>query len=316
MKIITIFDTTVAGSNLGDHIIMDSIENILKDIFHNDFFIHVQTHDIISNSSYNFINQSSLKFVGGTNLLSSNMNSYNQWKVNLYDSSFIKDIILMGVGWWQYQDNPNDYTKILLSRLLSSKYIHSVRDSYTETKLKLCGFNNVINTTCPTMWSLNKQHCSEIPATKSNEVVMTFTEYNQNINYDNQLFKILLRNYEKIYFWTQQPNDYLYMQSIGCGSVEYIPPNLKSLDSILSLKQVDYIGTRLHAGVRALQKKRRSLILSVDNRAAEISKDTNLPVINRTDVDGIEKWINNPTATIIRLPEENIERWKMQFIGC
>jgi len=316
MKVISIFDTSIAGTNLGDHIIMDAITKNLKDIFERDFFLRIPTHDKISKPSYGYINQSDLSFIGGTNLLSSNMNSYNQWKVNLWDSLFIKNIILMGVGWWQYQKTPNYYTKLLLNRLLSSKYIHSVRDSYTEVQLKLIGIDNVLNTACPTMWNLDQKHCSEILTTKSNEVVMTLTEYNQNESYDTKLVKTLLKNYEKVYLWIQQPGDYEYIQNIGGGSTEYISPNLEALDAILSLKQVDYIGTRLHAGIRALQYKRRSLILGVDNRAFEIAKDTNLPVINRFDIEGIEKWINSKFVTEIKLPEKNIKRWKMQFELC
>ncbi len=96
--------------------------------------------------------------------------------------------------------------------------------------------------------------------------------------------------------------------------MEYISPNLHSLNETLSLKDIDYIGTRLHAGIRALQYKKRTLILAVDNRAAEISKDINLPVIDREKVDQIESWINSSYKTEIKLPEQNIERWKKQFI--
>ncbi|MCC5464087.1 polysaccharide pyruvyl transferase family protein [Pelosinus baikalensis] len=313
MKIISVFDTRIAGSNLGDHIIMQAVEHHLREMLTQDFFIRIQTHDNISQQSYALIKQSNLKFCGGTNLLSSNMDRYNQWKVNLWDSIYINDVVLMGVGWWQYQKAPNNYTKILLGRLLSSKYIHSVRDSYTEKQMKLCGFDNVLNTSCPTMWRLTPQHCASIPASKSDEVVMTLTEYNMNQEYDTKLYNILKKHYQKIYFWIQQPGDYVHMQNIASDMVEYIPPTLEHLDALLSDKQVDYIGTRLHAGIRALQHKRRTLILGVDNRASEIARDTNLPVVNRANYQDIEDWIVTPKATQITLPEENIKSWRQQF---
>ena len=313
MKLITIFDPTITGTNLGDHIIMDSVENSFKKLFPEDFFFRVPTHQRISKGAYNNIRKSSFRFVGGTNLLSSNMHLYNQWRVNFWDSLYIQDIILMGVGWRQYQEKPNYYTRLLLKRLLSEKYLHSVRDSYTESKLRSIGITNAINTACPTMWGLNKDHCSEIPKNKAAKVIVTFTQYNQKKNFDEQLFKVLQRNYETIYFWIQQPGDYEYMLGIAGNQVSYVNPNLESLDHVLSTEDVDYVGTRLHAGIRALQFKRRTLILSVDNRAMEISRDTHLPVCNREELDSMEKWINMLYTTDIRIPEENIQRWIQQF---
>jgi polysaccharide pyruvyl transferase WcaK-like protein len=310
---ISVFDTSVSSSNIGDQIIMSSVRAILEDLFKDALFISIQTHDVISKNSYDFIEQSDLKFVGGTNLLSSNMDYYNQWKINLSDSLYIKDIILLGVGWWQYQDIPNMYTRILYNRILSKQYLHSVRDSYTERQLNLAGINNVINTSCPTMWSLTKEHCKTIPRRKSKDAVMTFTEYNQNLEYDKELFSIVQNNYDTIYYWTSQPGDYLYMKSIAGNKVIYLSPTLQALDNILLSKRLDYIGIRLHAGIRSLQYNRRSLIIAVDNRAKEISADTNLPVIDRKDLSSVKHWICSDYTTDINLPDENIKKWKSQF---
>lgn len=314
MKTIAILDTSIASTNLGDCIIMDSIRETLFELYSDAFYVYFQTHDVISKQSYRLINQCGLRFLGGTNLLSSNMDRYNQWKITLWSSLFMKNIILLGVGWWQYQNAPNMYTRILLNKVLSKDYFHSVRDSYTEKQLRLIGIKNVINTSCPTTWCLTNEHCEDIPIHKAKDVLLTYTEYNQKLECDRKVFKVLAENYDKIYFWTQQPKDYTYMKKIGGDRVEYISPNLHSLNEILSLKDLDYIGTRLHAGIRALQYKKRTLILAVDNRAAEISKDINLPVINREKIDQIESWINSSYKTEIKLPEQNIERWKKQFV--
>lgn len=312
MQTISLLDTSICSSNLGDQIIMDSVQKHLDSLF-DALFIHIPTHDVISKESYQFMKKSHFIFVGGTNLLSSNMNSYNQWRVSWWDALFVKNIILMGVGWWQYQKLPNFYTKTLYQMLLSKQYLHSVRDSYTEKQLKAIGITNVINTACPTMWNLTEEHCAEIPKEKSSSVLVTFTEYNQNPEYDAALVKLLKKNYEEIYYWTQQPKDYQYMKNLGGDNVIYLKPNLKALDEILATRKVDYLGTRLHAGIRALQYKRRSLILSVDNRAAEISKDTNLPVISRDDVSGIAERINSVYETQIKIPNDQIKKWKSQF---
>ncbi|MBH8566266.1 polysaccharide pyruvyl transferase family protein [Nostoc sp. CENA67] len=313
MKLITILDTAACSSNIGDQIIMDAVNRNLNDLFPDAFFLRTHTHDVISKTSYRYIQTSEFVIVGGTNLLSSNMNSYNQWKVSLWDSLFVKDIILMGVGWWQYQKKPNSYTNILYNRLLNKNYFHSVRDGYSEQNLKSIGITNVINTSCPTMWSLTEDHCTKIPTKKSNAVLVTFTEYNQKLDYDTKLINILSQEYEKIYFWTQQPKDYEYTRSICGDSVVYLKPNLKALDEILSSGHIDYVGTRLHAGVRALQHQRRTLILSVDNRAVEIAKDTNLPTVKREDIESISSWINSSYETRIKLPLDNINEWKNQF---
>lgn len=313
MKPISILDTSICSSNLGDQIIMDAVNQILNDLFPDNLFIRIPTHEVISKRSYEYMKDSCFMIVGGTNLLSSNMNFYNQWKVSLWDSFFVEDIILMGVGWWQYQKKANWYTSLLYKRLLNKNYLHSVRDSYTEKYLKSIGITNVINTACPTMWSLTEEHCANITHTKANSVLVTFTEYNQSEKYDSQLINLLNSEYENIYFWTQQPKDYKHMHSICTEGIIYLKPKLKALDECLSECKVDYIGTRLHAGIRALQYKRRTLILSVDNRATEIARDTNLPTISRKEINKIHQWIHSNNGTRIKLPHANINNWKKQF---
>jgi hypothetical protein len=102
------------------------------------------------------------------------------------------------------------------------------------------------------------------------------------------------------------------MYSIYGNKAIYVKPSLQALDEILTI-DIDYLGTRLHAGIRALQNKKRTLILAVDNRAIEISKDTNLPVVPRNDWESITSWIESAYETRIRLPWSNIDKWKSQF---
>ena len=49
-------------------------------------------------------------------------------------------------------------------------------------------------------------------------------------------------------------------------------------------ENIDYVGTRLHAGIRALQHKKRTIIIGIDNRAIEKAKDFNLTVIDRKNI--------------------------------
>jgi polysaccharide pyruvyl transferase WcaK-like protein len=313
MKKITIFDTSVATQNIGDYIIMDSVHKELHSMFKKDMFFHLYTHDKISLASYRINKSSDFSFIGGTNLLSSNMHFYNQWKINLIDSLFLRNIILMGVGWWQYQGKPNFYTKYLLKKVLHKDILHSVRDSQAENMLRSIGISNVINTGCMTMWKLTKEHCSNIPRIKAKNVVFTLTDYNKSTQKDQMLIEILNKNYENIYFWPQGSGDLKYIKSLSSiENIEILGGNLFSYDELLENKDLslDYIGTRLHAGIRALQKSRRTIILGIDNRAEEKSKDFNLKVLSRKDIEQLENMLKNDFDTSISINEENINRWK------
>ena len=128
---------------------------------------------------------------------------------------------------------------------------------------------------------------------------------------------MLIKKYEKVYFWPQGWNDMEYIKSLNIKdleSIKIVPPYLKSFDDLLENNDVDYVGTRLHAGIRAIQKKRRALILSIDNRASEISNDIGMNVVPREDIEKIEFFITNEQKTSIKIPHKNIEAWKAQFI--
>ncbi|RLM17391.1 hypothetical protein BIY29_19160, partial [Brenneria alni] len=276
------------------------------------------THEVIYNQAYKLNRISEFSFIGGSNLLSSDHSfllkkKYNQWAVNIFDALKINNPILLGVGWKNYQVKPNFLTSFLYRKLLSSKEIHSVRDNYTLQKLKEVGINNAINTGCPTMWGLDKAHCDSIPDKKANIVVFTLTDYNRSPEHDKILIEILKRNYDEIFFWPQGRRDNEYLHCFNTDGIKIINPNLSSYDQLLS-QDIDFIGTRLHAGIRAIQKKKRAIILGIDNRAEEIRKDTNLFVINRDEVNSLNEIISSRFKTDILVNFENICKWKKQFM--
>jgi len=312
---VTLFDTSVCTENLGDYIIMDAVRDHIDETFPSAMILHAATHDKISKPAYSIVKQSDFAFVGGTNLLSSNMNSYNQWKINLIDSFFLSDVVLMGVGWWQYQKDPNFYTRYLLKSVLSQNILHSVRDSYAESMLKKAGLSNVINTSCATMWRLDEGHCEKIPKNIADNVVTTLTDYNKDSKSDLELIMLLKKYYKKVYIWPQGSGDIEYINKLDISRfVEVLPPKLDAYNSILENEEsLDFVGTRLHAGVRALQYKRRTIILGIDNRAFEKAKDFNITVCPRDDLDRLKRLICSSFPTEIKLPIENIARWKNQF---
>ena len=84
------------------------------------------------------------------------------------------------------------------------------------------------------------------------------------------------------------------------NKIQVLPQSLEGYDNLLkSSDDLDYIGTRLHAGIRALQFKRKSIIVGIDNRSKEISKDINLPIINRKEMRKLNDLIYKDIETKI-----------------
>ncbi|MFN2302231.1 MAG: polysaccharide pyruvyl transferase family protein, partial [Anaerolineales bacterium] len=104
--------------NLGDNIIVESVCSVLKDLCGLRVLTKIPSLRKLTGRHYHQLKNCSYIIVGGSNLLSSNMNKYRQWMITLLDLFRLKNVILLGVGWWQYQQNPNLYTKLLLRRVL------------------------------------------------------------------------------------------------------------------------------------------------------------------------------------------------------
>lgn len=313
IQLVSVFDTTITDNNLGNEIIMDAVYGILRDIFPFCFFIKVPYLESIGPQGLKYLASSDYIFFGGTNSLSSDMKQYRQWGVDESNIDLLKNVVMMGIGWWQYQGKPTSYTRTLLGKVLHKECIHSARDSYTAQMMWDAGIENVVVTGCPTLWKIDNIHCATIPIEKSDEVLLTVTNYCQNPNLDSRFVSLLEKHYAKLHCWIQGPEDYEYARKLN-PDINFIPPSIKSLDSFLSSsKSLDYVGTRLHAGIRALQHRRRSIIIGVDNRALEMAKDFNLPVVNREEINAIEERITGSWSTDIKLPHDEIKKWSNQF---
>lgn len=316
MRQVSILNTAVGTLNMGDEIIVDSVNRELEKIFRNrTMYINIPTHEKISRYSRRIINQSSLSFVAGTNLLTSKHNIIrgNQWNINVIDAKSFNNVILMGVGWTSYQGEPTNFTKLIYNNALTNKHFHSVRDSYTKQKLQSIGIENVYNTGCPTMWELTEEHCSSIPVSRAENVIFTITDYSKDYEKDKKMIDILKSNYKNVYCWIQGSGDYDYLRELT-EDVIVIDPTLKSFDAILDENDdIEYIGTRLHAGIRSLQKKKRSLIIGIDNRASEKKKDFNINVLERNEIEQLQDLLNTEFATEIKLNTKEINMWRKQF---
>lgn len=314
MDRIVAFDTSLVSENGGDNIIMEHCNRILEEIFPEDFIIHLPTHDRIGSFGRQYCQNVKYKIVCGTNILASRMPRFTMWDVKLSDIKYLKGTCLLGAGWREYEDDPNLYSKHFWKKVLSKDLIHSVRDSYTEEKLRKLGFENVVNTSCPTMWGLTPEHCAQVPTSKARNVLTAVTNYRMNSEEDKKMLDILCDNYGKVYIWIQALEDYNYLNSFyDIKKLNIVNPSLKCLDEALEMDDIEYCGTRLHAGVRVLEHKKRATIIAKDNRALEIGKDTGLNVIESEKIDSLEETINSEFATNLTLPWDNINTWKNQF---
>jgi hypothetical protein len=181
--------------------------------------------------------------------------------------------------------------------------------------LKAIGISNGLNTGCPTMWGLTAEHCAAIPTQKASHVICTLTDYNRDPQNDRAMLDILLANYRTVHLWLQGRDDLSYVQELGYeNKLHLISGTLAEFDAVLAQKDLDYVGTRLHAGIRALSKGHRSLIISIDNRAECIGADTGLPILPREDIpSALQARLRGQIETVIRMPWETIAKWKAQF---
>ena len=254
------------------------------------------------------------RIVCGTNILSGNMRQYGLWKLPRNLENY-HEITLMGVGFDSKAEGYDKYTQRLLQTILKKNCFHSVRDTFSEKKLKSMGIQNVLYTGCPTMWNLTEAHCAGIPTGKASKVVTTLTDYCRDPSMDKAMLDTLLEGYDKVYLWLQGRDDLAYVRELGYeDKLTLIPSTLADYDTVLALEDLDYVGTRLHAGIRAVSKGHRSLIVSIDNRAECIGADTGLPTIRREDIPiALAERITGKFETKITMPWDNIARWKGQF---
>lgn len=324
MENILILDTSIGTGNKGDDIIMECTHKELDFLLHDNYELRLPTHvssfhwyQVLkkSRSLMRFVN-CQLKFVGGSNILSKNMlTHYPQWNINWFNSKPFQGSILVGVGVGAGENRSNWYTRHLYSRVLSHKYIHSVRDErskrYIEDELGL----KAINTGCVTMWIFTPEFCKTIPAQKTDKVVFTITAGKQLVEKDRFLIDILRSLYREIYFWPQGIDDFIYLKQLGdTHDIHILPASKEAYDEYLTQNETDYVGTRLHGGIYAMRHHRRSIIIAIDERAREINKVNNLVCVEIDDLEStLSQLITSEFRTNIKMDFDSINNWKDQF---
>ncbi len=322
METVVLFDPSIRSLNMGDHVIMNSAETGIRNIVKDKFIIHCATHapavTCYQNTSHNprmrVYDNAKYKFICGSNLLWRNLCLPRPtFNVNLWNCRPYRGSVLLGVGTKQGQKKVNWYTKKLYRMILSTKYIHSVRDEETKQLVESLGYQ-AINTGCPSMWGFTEEFCKTIPTKKAEKVVFTLTDYDKNSIQDQKLIEILNENYKEVYFWIQGVFDWEYLQTLKhTQNIKIIPPTLKAFEEVLVQNEIDYIGTRLHGGMYATQKRKRVILLAIDNRVRSLKETYNLNVVERDTIEELSHMIHSEFKTNINIKQEKIEQWLSQF---
>ncbi len=330
MKKIVVFDTALGTSNVGDEIILDSIYDNMSDVFDEHFSLRLATHVnnfsmkqvLHRNTKIRYFQNADWKFICGTNLIAQTrfgkINS--QWQLYPSNLSIYKNCVLIGAGTTQATEKLDFYARHLYRKVLSKEYVHSVRDDLTRRVVESLGCR-AINTGCPTLWKLTPEHCEKIPTKKAPNCVMSVSGYSPQTDRmrDLKMLEILRRNYKTVWAWIQTTDDESYLASLekqaGIEPFARIY-SLSRFRDVLQNGDVDYVGTRLHGGVFAMQHFCRSLVISIDHRAEGFHRSNHLPILRRTEVeDQLESVIHSEFATEISIDSEAIAAFKSQFVG-
>lgn len=325
MKSIVEFDTAIGTSNLGDEIILQCLEDELAFLLDESFIMrfgsHVKNFELkrylFGSQKLQFAYEADFKIIMGTNLLSRDIKGTQaQWPIGRLDSWLYKDCIMAGVGTTLSEGKTTRYSKKIYNRILRKDFYHSVRDEESKRLLEDMGFK-AINTGCPTLWKFTPEFCKQIPTQKANKVIFSLSGYKaqRDRKKDKLLIDILRENYDEVIFWCQTSRDELYLDTFE--DVENIPRiySLEKYAQVLDEGNVDYVGTRLHGGVYAMQHKVRSIIISIDHRARGFHDTNNLVICERDEIKTkLADMINGEIVTDIKLMQDNIDFWKEQFL--
>ena len=323
MKRIVLFDPSYGTYNTGDYIIKESAVKELSFVLEGNYIVNIGTHNPVwhsyqmmwkKNYGMRFVDNADFKFLLGTNIIKKNMLTLRpDWNVNIFNHMPYIGTILVGAGLGTDFNKVNAYTKGLYKRILNKDYYHSVRDEKTKVFLESIGVK-AINTGCVTTWDIDEKLCKKIPSSKSKDVIFTITDYSKDISKDTELISTLKENYDKVYFWPQGIEDYWYVKTISEGGIISINPGFESYKQFLENNNVDYVGTRLHAGIFAIKHARRSIIVAVDNRAREMNRDFSFNMVEREEIERkLAGMINTNLPTLCRCHSEAINEWKGQF---
>lgn len=319
----TIINTGLSSDNLGDKIIVELLkENFVELFTSNKGYFEVGSHDGNENVSKDFFNRSQFCFVTGGNSIPIKK-IYPFKNILNIKSNFNKQlknkIVFIGAGTENYEKN-------FLFNLTAKKYLNytinhdlpsSTRDLYSKNYLKKLGINNIYFTGCPTTWGIQ----DKIKNKKPTSCLFTITSHRNNIDKDGFLFKYCYENFDKVYCWPQQTGDIDYLLKLfkmyPNNKSKLLGFSLECLKSTIIKNDISHsIGTRLHGNLFCLSKGIIPIIISIDNRAAELCNNINLPHINRSNLnsESLNKILTKKEFRI-EIPHKQINEFKKEIIN-
>ena len=210
---------------------MDAVWDVIHSIFGPDTPPRIATHELMPRETYRSLSQYDVGLVGGTNILKSHMFVRANWRLRPYDMFFLKNVVLLGVGWQQYQGAVDIFSRALFKCILSNKFMHSVRDEYTLDQMR-GQVKSVAYTACPTLWSLTEQKCAAVPTRKAKSAIVSLTYYRPDPA-DAELIRMLLREYETVHFWCQMEKDRDYLNAMSLGVQIPVIADVESYNRLL-----------------------------------------------------------------------------------
>ncbi len=208
----------------------------------------------------------------------------------------------------------------LLRLFFGGPWLHGVRDAFTAELLEKAGVSNFVVTGTPSLWDVSPELGREIPEAKGERALFAADENYRDPKNDLVTLRRLGEAYGEVALWPRDasvPVDYAKRLIAAAkleGTARVLEPGPASLDAYLAREGVDYVGPNLEAGIRALKAKRRTLILTADDRSIGVAALCSLPSMHRYEVaDVLRAWIRGTHATQLSLPTGAVERWKAQF---
>lgn len=278
---IHLLDTSISTDNLGDEIIVRHARSQLLQEFPKAYFSTSSSHDGLGQRGRRLAAEADIVFLLGSNALSGRFRyKGGHLPIGIRDArAMAGKVVLYGVGSKGESSRMDHRQRWLWRHLLHPNVHHSVRDQLAQELVVACG-HKAINTSCHTLWDL-PDRLELLPGQRST-VVFSLTHYRPAIELDRSFVAWLKKRYSRIALWAQQVEDAKYLSEIGSiAEIEILAPNIEAYDRFLSQANIDVIGTRLHGGIHALHHGHRSIIMSVDHRAAFIGKETGLAVTRR-----------------------------------
>ncbi len=308
---IVLVDPGATSTNLGDRIIARAVHECFVDelVERGVDVVSIPLHGPIDDTHRRTLRAASDVVVSGTNLLSDHMWFRSAWNWSRSDISLAAGkLTVFGAGWWQYQIAGIDWPTRRWFHSLSGSKSWAVRDVYSADRLTAGGVK-ALHTSCPTLWGVEEQ---QMPG-GAHRVVVTLTDYTQDRASDGALLNILRERFDEVWLWPQGPGDAAYFGSLGVADSDVLEPSVEAFDHELLQPGTSYVGLRLHGGIRATQLKVPSLVLSVDNRAREISRSVGLVCPSRHDLTGIRTLLGSSERHPLDMPHENIADWSKQW---